>query len=231
MNPVPKKQFSFTVSYEIPVIQCAVCDRAFPDVPGPNGKTIERMLAEAIGVMEDFKEESQMLRQADAHGWRKLELYGKTFYICDQCRAAHPRQRPEWERRLVETGKGSGELTSRGARYPTAEERQHWVRIPHAFDMGGGSGTPDRPCLKCGMPDRAMLHQAEKRPICISCSNGEHGTPVGSPGHEERCCCPCHGVYRDHAPHKFQIGGLGVAPDRLLTCSECGEVPGHPIHI
>ena len=33
-----------------------------------------------------------------------------------------------------------------------------WNYIPHDFDMGGGHGTPDRPCVKCGLPDRHPIH-------------------------------------------------------------------------
>jgi hypothetical protein len=29
---------------------------------------------------------------------------------------------------------------------------------PHRFDMGGGSGIPDRPCCLCGEPDRHPIH-------------------------------------------------------------------------
>lgn len=29
---------------------------------------------------------------------------------------------------------------------------------PHPFDMGGGSGVPDRDCVRCGLPDRHPVH-------------------------------------------------------------------------
>lgn len=41
------------------------------------------------------------LKAADAEGWRKITMYGRTVYICPQCRETHKRSRPEWERRLV----------------------------------------------------------------------------------------------------------------------------------
>jgi hypothetical protein len=38
------------------------------------------------------------------------------------------------------------------------EQTRHWRTLRHAFDMGGGHGTPDRPCLKCAMPHRFAMH-------------------------------------------------------------------------
>jgi len=38
------------------------------------------------------------------------------------------------------------------------EQTRHWRTLRHALDMGGGHGITDRPCLKCGMPDRFTMH-------------------------------------------------------------------------
>jgi hypothetical protein len=38
------------------------------------------------------------------------------------------------------------------------EQTRHWRTLRHAFDMGGGHGNPDRPCLKCAMPHRFAMH-------------------------------------------------------------------------
>lgn len=42
------------------------------------------------------------LKEANAAGWRKITMYGKTLYICSTCRKTHQRSRPEWERRLTD---------------------------------------------------------------------------------------------------------------------------------
>ena len=42
------------------------------------------------------------LKEADAQGWRKITMYGKTVYVCPACREVHKRSRPEWERRLTD---------------------------------------------------------------------------------------------------------------------------------
>jgi hypothetical protein len=41
---------------------------------------------------------------------------------------------------------------------PGLQQTRHWRTLRHAFDMGGGDGTPDRPCLKCAMPHRFAMH-------------------------------------------------------------------------
>jgi hypothetical protein len=44
-------------------------------------------------------DELDTLRLADAAGWRKVTLYGRTIYVCPKCRPA--RTCYEWERHLV----------------------------------------------------------------------------------------------------------------------------------
>ena len=47
----------------------------------------------------------------------------------------------------------------------TCEECQFEARSnPHLFSMGGGYGVPDRPCVICGLPDRATPTSATGLP-------------------------------------------------------------------
>ena len=44
--------------------------------------------------------EAKALETAEALGWRKVTIYGRTIYVCPECRKKHTR--PEWEQRLTE---------------------------------------------------------------------------------------------------------------------------------
>lgn len=45
------------------------------------------------------------------------------------------------------------ELARPGGAYTLAD----WQKLPHRFN--GGAGIPDRPCVKCGLPDRHLIHR------------------------------------------------------------------------
>jgi len=71
----------------------------------------------------------------DSHDWQLVYNQGYRV-VCSRCGdryAGHP-------------------LDFRGVAYRPCPG------APHAFEMAGGSGIPDRPCTRCALPDRDPIH-------------------------------------------------------------------------
>ena len=100
---------STTITFNYLLLQCFSCDKAFD--PFHEGLTTLILTDQtAVGhaaapniwplSTRAFSIAPQVLELADARGWRKVTLYGRTLYICPDCRAK--RTRPEWEQRLTD---------------------------------------------------------------------------------------------------------------------------------
>jgi hypothetical protein len=91
-------------------LPCVGCTSTFPATARPDPMVSEQNLnltqvrrsSDGFGELPVFRpigeHETPFRDAANTAGWRQVNVYGQTVYVCPECRKK--RLRPEWEQRL-----------------------------------------------------------------------------------------------------------------------------------